>query len=106
MSAAAQLGSNLQPAPSAKKPPIGLPPTVRIILEENDNIPPNGLFVGVNGVGYLIRPGEEVNVPASVVDVLEHAVMASPHIDPMTRQIVGYRQRMRYPFRKISVSGD
>ena len=32
----------------------------------------NDVFVGVNGVGYLIKRGEYVEVPASVAHVLEH----------------------------------
>lgn len=31
------------------------------------------LFVGVNGVGYRIRKGVEVEVPSSVAEVLAHA---------------------------------
>ncbi len=77
------------------------PARVRIILEESDDIPPTGLFVGLNGTGYLLRPGEEVDVPAGVIEVLEQAVMAMPQIDPQTNQVVGWRQRMRYPFRRM-----
>lgn len=32
------------------------------------------IFVGVNGVGYRIKRGEEVSVPRSVVTVLEESV--------------------------------
>lgn len=101
--AGAALGSNLKSEIKIQKgQPVGLPPTIRIILEENDNIPPTGLYVGVNGRGYLIRPGEAVNVPRGVVDVLDHAVMASPQIDSVSRRVIGYRERMRYPYRRVA----
>lgn len=74
---------------------------VKIVLEENDDIPPTGLFVGVNGVSYLIRAGSEVEVPESVVDVLRNAVTSMPSVDPQTGQVLGYRDRMRYPFRIV-----
>jgi hypothetical protein len=79
-----------------------MPSTVKIILEENDDIPPTGLFIGVNGRGYLIKPGEPVTIPASVVEVLDHAVMSSPQVDPQTRQVIGYRDRLRYSYRLVS----
>jgi hypothetical protein len=75
---------------------------VRIILEENDEIPPTGLFLGLNGKGFLIRPGEEVDVPMGVKEILDHAVMSAPQMDPATKQIVGYRERMRYPYRLVN----
>lgn len=75
---------------------------VRIILEENPDIPPTGLFLGLNGTGYLIRPGEEVEIPRGVREILDHAVMSSPVIDPSTQQVIGYRDRMRYPYRVVN----
>ena len=96
--------TNLEPAKEAPakikqvKKPSG---KVKIILEENDDIPPTGLFVGVNGNGYLIRAGAEVEVPESVVDVLRNAITSMPTLDPQSGQVVGYRDRMRYPFRVL-----
>lgn len=75
---------------------------IKIQLEENDDIPPTGLFVGVNGDSFLIRPGSEVEVPPSVVEVLRNAVTSMPTVDPTSGQVVGTRDRMRYPFRVIS----
>lgn len=99
----AELGSNLiPPAKTEKAKPVGLPETVRIILEENDNIPPNGQYFGLNGRGYMLRPGMEVNVPRGIIDILDHAVMSTPVIDPTTRQVIGYRDRMRYPYRRVA----
>lgn len=98
------LGSNLPvegPKTKAKKKPVGMPETVKIILEENDDIPPTGLFIGHNGDSFLIQPGVPVDVPARVLNVLDSAVMSSPIIDPNTLSVTGYREKMRYPYRYV-----
>ena len=79
----------------------GAEPRVKIILEENDNIPPNGQYFGVNGKGFIIRPGEVVNVPLGLLSVLDSAVESRPVISPLTRQTTGYRDRLRYPYRRV-----
>lgn len=85
-----------------KKPPVGaFRKHVRIILEENENIPPTGLFLGVNGRGYILRPGEPVLVPPALIEVLNNAVESKPVIDPTTRRPVSYRDSMRYPYREV-----
>lgn len=93
------------PAPKTRKTKAAAAPAsdrVTIILEENPEIPPTGQFVGYNGIGYLIRPGEEVTVPRGVMEILEHAVTSMPTIDPQTQQVIGHRDRMRYPFRVVN----
>jgi len=86
-----------------KRKPVGMPTdTVKIILEDNNDIPPTGLFVGLNGKGFLISPGVAVDVPAAVVEILEHAVVSTPVIDPQDNQVLGYRDRMKYPFRRVA----
>lgn len=97
------LGSNIgdETVVVKRKVATAKPDTVKIVLEENDEIPPTGLFVGLNGRGYLIRAGEEVSVPLGVAEILEHAITSVPQMDPQTRQVVGYRDRMRYPFRYV-----
>ena len=74
---------------------------IKIILEENDDIPPTGLFLAVNGVSYLIKAGSEVEVPPHVVEVLQNAITSMPSVDPQTGQVLGFRDRMRYPFRIV-----
>jgi len=74
---------------------------VRIVLEENDNIPPTGQFIAINGRTFVLRPGEETEVPIAVLNVLNDAVQDVPHIDPTTRQVIGYRKRHRFPYRIV-----
>lgn len=74
---------------------------VRIMLEDNDQIPPGGQFIAVNGRSFLIQAGHEVDVPESVVDVLNHAVMSVPIRDEM-QSVIGYKDRLRFPYRVIT----
>ena len=79
----------------------GMPKMTTIQLEESDEIPPGGLFLGVNGIGYMLQAGEPVDVPDFLLEVLDHAEMSAPVTNPQTKQIVGYRNRLRYPYRRL-----
>ena len=94
--AAALLGDNLTPLKTT-----GMPKVTTIILDENDDIPPTGLFVGHNGRSFMIRPGYEVDVPDEVLEILDHAVGKVPVVDPMSKKVVDYRKRHRFPYRVI-----
>lgn len=74
---------------------------IKIILEENENIPPTGQFFGLNGTGYLLRAGEIAEVPQGIVDILDHAVQMVPVVDPITKQPVDHRPKHRFAYRVV-----
>jgi len=73
---------------------------VKIILEENDAIPPGGQFFGVQGTGYQIQPGKPVEVPEFLLGVIDNAVASKPVFND-DGQVVGYREVPRFPYRVI-----
>lgn len=89
-------------ASKAQKVPKG-EKKVRIMLEDNDQIPPGGQFIQANGRSFLLQPGAEVDVPLCVLDILDHAVMSVPVVDSMN-SVVGYRDRLRFPYRVLTTS--
>jgi hypothetical protein len=80
--------------------------TMRILLEESEDIPPTGQFIGHNGNSYMLKPGVWVDVPVPILDILDHAVASAPIVDPQTRQIVGWREKLRYPYRVAPNQND
>lgn len=74
-------------------------PTMRILLEETADIPPSGQFIGHNGNSYMLKPGVWVDVPMPIIEILNNAVTQVPDRDPVTNQIVGWREKLRYPYR-------
>jgi hypothetical protein len=51
-----------------------------------------------------LRPGEEADVPVELLSILNDALTDSPVIDPITSQVLGYKQRLRYPYRIITTA--
>lgn len=49
-----------------------------------------------------LRPGEEADVPVEMLALLNDAVTDAPIIDPITSQVLGYKQKLRYPYRIMS----
>jgi hypothetical protein len=102
---AAQLGNNTgaaEKAPVAKKAAKGMPERVWIILEDNDDIPPTGLMMGHNGTSYLLVPGEPIHIPHFLLDILDQAVTSVAVTDKTTKRVIGHRERMRFPYRRVA----
>lgn len=87
-------------APVAPKP--FEPKRVHIIIDDNSEIPPTGLFVQVNGRNFIIKTGVVVAVPTVVINVLDDAVQAMPILDPHTQRFISTRNRLRFPYRVVS----
>jgi len=77
------------------------PGFVRIMLEENDNIPPTGQPFGLNGKTWVLKPGEEAEVPEAIVNILDDAVMSKPVKSQDGKGINGWRNQLRFPYRII-----
>jgi hypothetical protein len=104
------LGNNLSPQDGAPPParrqgknmgPLRGQKTQRIMVEESSEIPPTGLFVGVNGYGYMIKPGVVIDAPMAVIEVLNNAIITVPIVNPDTLQITGTRSRRRFSYRSM-----
>lgn len=94
-------GRSPRTARAPQTPAKGLPKTVRIILEDNEGIPPTGQFFGLNGTGYILQPGVPADVPQGIVDILNNAVMSTPIREPQTNRVIGHRDKLRYSYRVL-----
>lgn len=110
---AAKLGDNLSVQEGNPAKPSGFsnspPPAtkiagvkkVRIILEDNPDIPPTGLFIGHNGNSFMIRTGVEVDVPEPLLEILDRAITSVPIVNSHSLQVMGSRQKQRFAYRVI-----
>lgn len=101
--AAAKASETTDPEPTTQETVVATPAKVKrvkIILEENDAIPPTGQFFGVNGTGYQIQPGKEVEIPEFLLGVIDNAVTTKPILND-DGQVVGYRDVPRFPYRIV-----
>ena len=107
--ALADLGANLDPEGNDE----GLGPVVEakvkydpkerieIQLEENEEIPPGGQFIGVQGEGYLLKPGVPAKVTRGILEILDNMIMSIPVKDDQ-QSVTGYRDRLRFPYRILT----
>jgi hypothetical protein len=72
----------------------------KILLEDNEHIPPTGQFFSVNGRAYILEAGKPVDVPEEIVSVLNDAVQTFA-ITNSAGEVIGYRDRLRFPFRSL-----
>lgn len=74
---------------------------VKIIIEESDEIPPTGLPLGHNGDQVYVIPGEVVNIPRKFLEILDNAIVSVSMTDPNTKQVIGTRDKRKYPYRIV-----
>jgi hypothetical protein len=96
----------VDPAKIELEKPIGMPDRVWIVLDDNDDIPPTGLFIGHNGTGFLLATGIPIPVPDYLLGILDDAIMDAPILDPQTKQVKGYRPRPRYTYRRVPAPAE
>lgn len=87
---------------SGRAPKVAASGRVWIVLDDNDEIPPGGQFIGINGVGYKLMAGIEAFVPKAICEVLDQAVKSIPVQDPITHQVIGWKSRKRFPYTIIN----
>ena len=71
-----------------------------VIMIDQEQGKPNYEYVGVNGKGYQIQRGVEVEVPASVVGVLDNAIATRSVTDP-NGKVIGHQDYHAVPYRVI-----
>jgi hypothetical protein len=86
------------PAPKGGDSLAAYKKRVWIILQDNEQIPPTGLFVGHNGRGFMIKANVAVEVPVELIEILNNAIYDAPLVDQQTKQIIGYTPRLRFPY--------
>lgn len=98
---AAKTGGTTKRKASAKKATAAKKvSTTKIILQKNDEIPPSGLFIGHNGVGYMLKPGVPVDVPDFLLDVLDNAVVSKPVLGE-DGKIARMEDSPRFPYQVV-----
>lgn len=98
--------SNLSPLVDTPKKVVKAKgePTERrttIVLEDNEQIPPTGQFFGADGKGFILRPGEAASVPDEILNILDTAVSSVP-VKDNSDTVIGYRDRLRFPYRIVT----
>ena len=77
--------------PAAEVPAENKPKTVKIRLFKDAEKYKDDVFVGVNGRGYQIKRGEEVEVPDFVAEVLENSLnQDAATAELITRETANY----------------
>jgi hypothetical protein len=94
----ARAEQSTQISDSGRAPKVDAKDRIWIVLDDNDEIPPGGQFIGINGVAYMLLPGIEAFVPRAICDVLDHAIKSVPVQDPISRRIIGWKPRKRFPY--------
>lgn len=82
---------------SPQADPAKLPRFIINVALADDN-EPRQIFIGANGQDYLITRGKEVEVPVSVLGILDNAIKGVPEADPVDPEKTAWVNRQRFPY--------
>lgn len=97
--------------PRARSVPVessqsGAPKFYRVVMDDVDGYPPGGQFFGINGRAWMLQGGRTYVIPEALKTVLDQALESVAVLNPDTRRIEGYRNRLRFPYRVERVGTD
>ena len=104
--ATTRLDPDADPYRAKLAPKKKAPAYYKITLDDNENIPPSGQFFQLNGRSWMLKGGATYVIPLGLKEILDNAIESAPQVNPETQQLVGYRNRMRFPYRLISSGND
>jgi len=78
----------------------------RIIIHEHPDIPAEGLFVSLNGYPFLAKPGEEVDIPRPVREMLDTRIVTITRQDDEGKDHVKDIKRVNYTIIKEAVNQE
>lgn len=71
-------------------------PRDRIIINENPNIPPEGVFLSLNGYAFLAKPGVEIDIPRPVRKMLDTRIETVTTYDTNGKEYTRNVQKYSY----------
>ena len=78
----------------------------KITMEDSENIPAGGQFFALNGRSWYLKGGHTYVIPVGLKEVLDNSVESYPVVNPDTKQIIEYRNKLRFPYRLIGSAED
>ena len=80
-------------------------PKDRILIHEAADIPREGMFISLNGYPYLVKPGEEIDIPRPVRQMLDTRVITLTSHDDNVKEYTKDIKRINYTLIKENVTG-
>lgn len=68
----------------------------RIVINPREDIPSEGVFISLNGYGFLAKPGEEVDIPRPVRLMLDTRIVTETKQDESGKEYKRDLRRMTY----------
>ena len=82
------------------------PKFYKIVMEDVEGIPPGGQFFSLNGRNWYLKGGHTYIIPLGLKGILDNAVESYPVQNPDTQQVIGYRNKLRFPYRVLGQADD